>query len=77
MQDEVQRVPKLLSWLQGVPDTDGRMGLFVLTGSQQFALRQGLSQSLAGRIGHLGRLPPWHANLGKRPAAASHPGANA
>ncbi|MEI8268233.1 MAG: ATP-binding protein [Betaproteobacteria bacterium] len=55
--DEVQRVPELLSWLQGVLDASGRMGLFVLTGSQQFALRQGLAQSLAGRIGHLELLP--------------------
>lgn len=55
--DEVQRVPELLSWLQGVLDAHGRMGLFVLTGSQQFVLRQGLAQSLAGRIGHLELLP--------------------
>jgi predicted AAA+ superfamily ATPase len=55
--DEVQRVPELLSWLQGVLDASGRMGRFVLTGSQQFALRQGLAQSLAGRIGHLELLP--------------------
>lgn len=55
--DEVQRVPDLLSWLQGVLDASGQMGLFVLTGSQQFALRQGVSQSLAGRVGHLELLP--------------------
>lgn len=33
--DKVQRVPDLVSWLQGVSDTDGRMGRFLLTGSQQ------------------------------------------
>ena len=55
--DEVQRVPELFSWLQGVLDATTQTGRFVLTGSQQFALRQGLAQSLAGRIGHLELLP--------------------
>lgn len=55
--DEVQRVPELFSWLQGRLDADGRMGLFVLTGSQQFSLLQGISQSLAGRVGYLHLLP--------------------
>ena len=36
--DEAQRVPELFSWLQGIVDSDGRMGRFVLTGSQQFGL---------------------------------------
>ena len=49
--DEIQRSPELFSYLQGVVDQDGRMGLFVLTGSQQFGLRAGISQSLAGRVG--------------------------
>lgn len=74
--DEVQRVPELLSWLQGILDASGRMGLFVLTGSQQFALRQGLSQSLAGRIGHLELLPFTVPELGRgRPEALTGPGA--
>ena len=33
--DEVQRAPELLSYLQTRVDADGRMGLFLLTGSQQ------------------------------------------
>jgi hypothetical protein len=55
--DEVQRVPELLSWLQDAVDADPRPGRFVLTGSQQFGLRQGLSQSLAGRVALLELLP--------------------
>ncbi len=55
--DEVQRAPELLSYLQGVVDARGRMGDFVITGSQQFGLRDRISQSLAGRAGHLQLLP--------------------
>jgi len=55
--DEVQRCPELFSWLQGVVDADGRMGLFVLTGSQQFGLLSGVTQSLAGRAGRIQLLP--------------------
>ena len=49
--DEVQRCPELFSYLQGIVDNDGRMGLFVLTGSQQFGLLSKITQSLAGRVG--------------------------
>lgn len=55
--DEAQRVPDLFSYLQTRVDGDGRMGLFVLTGSQQFGLIEGISQSLAGRVGLLHLLP--------------------
>jgi predicted AAA+ superfamily ATPase len=48
--DEVQRCPELLSWLQGLVDERGLMGDFVLTGSAQFELMQGITQSLAGRV---------------------------
>src|SRR5690606_21339833 len=33
--DEIQRAPELLSYLQTQVDTDGRMGRYLLTGSQQ------------------------------------------
>ncbi|NOT20678.1 MAG: AAA family ATPase, partial [Sideroxydans sp.] len=36
--DEVQRTPELFSYLQTRMDADRRMGLFILTGSQQFSL---------------------------------------
>lgn len=55
--DEVQRLPDLLSYLQGVVDQRQRMGDFVLTGSEQFGLRAGISQSLAGRVAHIELLP--------------------
>lgn len=55
--DEVQRCPELLSYLQTLVDADGRMGLFLLTGSQQFGLLSGISQSLAGRSAFVELLP--------------------
>ena len=47
--DEVQRVPDLPSYLQGVIDADPRPGRWVLSGSQNLDLLQTVSQSLAGR----------------------------
>ena len=55
--DEAQRWPDLFSHLQGMVDADRTPGRFVLTGSQQFGLMAGVTQSLAGRIG-LARLLP-------------------
>ncbi|MEA1053457.1 ATP-binding protein [Lamprobacter modestohalophilus] len=55
--DEVQRVPELLSYLQGHVDERQRMGDFILTGSQQFGLIAGITQSLAGRVGRIELLP--------------------
>jgi uncharacterized protein len=51
--DEVQRAPALMSYLLGVADAAPHMGRFVLTGSQQFGLMDGIGQSLAGRVGLL------------------------
>lgn len=55
--DEIQNVPELPSYLQGVVDDAGRNGLFVLTGSQQLAVTQSVSQSLAGRTAMARLLP--------------------
>lgn len=55
--DEVQHVPELLSYLQGIVDADQRPGRYVLTGSQNFALNAHISQSLSGRIGMTTLLP--------------------
>jgi hypothetical protein len=55
--DEVQRAPDLLSYLQTRVDADGRMGRYLLTGSQQFGLLSGISQSLAGRSAFVELLP--------------------
>ena len=55
--DEIQRCPELLSYLQSRIDEDGRMGLYILTGSQQFGLLSKISQSLAGRTAFIELLP--------------------
>ena len=47
--DEVQRAPDLLSYLQGIIDDDPAPGRWILTGSQNLALLDSVSQSLAGR----------------------------
>lgn len=55
--DEIQRCPELLSYLQSRVDADGRMGLYILTDSQQFGLLSKITQSLAGRTAFLELLP--------------------
>lgn len=56
--DEVQRAPELLSRIQVAVDAEPRRkGMFVLTGSQQPRLKEGLSQSLAGRVAIATLLP--------------------
>jgi predicted AAA+ superfamily ATPase len=55
--DEAQRCPAVFSYLQGRVDAERRMGGFVLTGSQQFGLMAGITQSLAGRVGTVQLLP--------------------
>lgn len=55
--DEAQHAPQLFSQIQDVVDADGRMGLFVLSGSQNLSLVSGVVQSLAGRTAVV-ELPP-------------------
>ncbi len=55
--DEVQNVPQLMSYIQGIVDLDSRMGRFILTGSQNFLLLDSITQSLAGRTAILNLLP--------------------
>ena len=55
--DEAQRWPDLFSYLQGMVDEESIPGKFILTGSQQFGLLAGVSQSLAGRVGMTALLP--------------------
>jgi len=47
--DEVQRVPELFSYIQGIVDED-RESLFVLSGSQNYLMMENVSQTLAGRV---------------------------
>jgi len=67
--DEIQRTPELTSYLQGMVDRDPRPGRFILTGSQNLALLQSVSQSLAGRSAVAVLLPCSHGELLRFPAA--------
>ncbi len=55
--DEAQRAPQIFSYLQGVVDNHLVPGKYILTGSQQFGLLSGITQSLAGRVGMVQLLP--------------------
>jgi predicted AAA+ superfamily ATPase len=55
--DEIQHVPDLFSYLQTIVDEAYRPGHFIITGSQNFAMLESISQSLAGRITLLTLLP--------------------
>lgn len=55
--DEVQRLPVLLSYLQGMVDKTRKRGRFILTGSHQPQLHEAISQSLAGRTAMLALWP--------------------
>ncbi len=55
--DEVQRAPELFSYLQQIMDENKSKGQFILTGSNNFALLENISQTLAGRVGYLELLP--------------------
>lgn len=68
--DEAQRVPNLFSYLQTFADQSAKPGMYVLTGSQQFGLLSGITQSLAGRVGMVQLLPftlPELAQAGQSP----------
>lgn len=54
--DEIQRAPDLLSYIQVIVDKNKKSS-FVLTGSQQFEMMKGISQSLAGRTAFIKLLP--------------------
>jgi uncharacterized protein len=73
--DEVQRVPDLLSYIQTAVDASGRMGQYVLSGSQQFSLLAGVTQSLAGRASLIDMHPlrlKELADAGDMPASLDH-----
>jgi predicted AAA+ superfamily ATPase len=55
--DEVQRLPELLSWIQGIVDENKVNGQFILTGSYQSELKKGVGQTLAGRTAIFRLLP--------------------
>jgi hypothetical protein len=49
--DEIQYAPELLPYIKMEVDRQRQPGMFWLTGSQHFHLMQGVSESLAGRVG--------------------------
>lgn len=55
--DEIQNCPQLFSYLQAKIDSSEENGRFVLSGSQQFALNEKITQSLAGRTAMMCLLP--------------------
>lgn len=55
--DEVQRLPLLLAYIQGIVDRERKPGMFILTGSHQPEINQAVSQTLAGRTAVLTLLP--------------------
>jgi len=55
--DEIQYIPELLSYIKTRIDEDRKPGQWLLTGSQNFVLMQGVSESLAGRAAILSLLP--------------------
>lgn len=55
--DEVQNVPTLFSYIQGIVDFKKIKAQFILTGSSQLDLLEGVTQSLAGRAAIFHLLP--------------------
>ncbi len=64
--DEIQYVPNLLSYLKIEIDNDKlHYGKYLITGSQQFSLMKGISETLAGRIALLSLFPMSYSELAK------------
>ncbi len=61
--DEAQEYPELFSFLLGLIDANKVKGQYVLSGSQNFALLNNISQSLAGRVAVLELLPLTYQEL--------------
>ena len=55
--DEAERVPALFSYLQTHVDAANKEGMYLLAGSRNFLLMEGIDQSLAGRTAILKLLP--------------------
>lgn len=55
--DEIQEIPRLMSYIQTYVDQHDVRGYFVITGSQNILLNEAISQTLAGRVAILTLLP--------------------
>ncbi|OQY05707.1 MAG: ATPase [Planctomycetales bacterium 4572_13] len=54
--DEIQYAPNLMSYIKMAVDASNKPGEYWLTGSQQFTMMKGITETLAGRIGILNML---------------------
>jgi predicted AAA+ superfamily ATPase len=70
--DEAQHTPELFSYLQTHVDETNEGGSYVLTGSQNFLMMQGITQGLAGRVGILRLLPFSYRELNRANRAPEH-----
>ncbi len=64
--DEIQYAPELLPFIKMIVDKAQQGGMFWLTGSQQFQMMKGVTESLAGRVGIVNLLGFSNAELKKR-----------
>lgn len=79
--DEIQHVPQVLPYIRTRIDlAPSRMGRFILTGSQDFSLMKGVSESMAGRAAVFQLLPlsarefpRWNLLRGGFPEVVLHP----
>lgn len=69
--DEIQHLPELLHYIKESVDLHRRPGWFILTGSQNFRLMAGITETLAGRVGLLNLYPLSLAELGYPQTAAA------
>ncbi len=65
--DEIQYAPQLLPYIKMAVDKNRQNGMFWLTGSEQFQLMQGVSESLAGRVGIVNLLGMSLKEIQKKP----------
>jgi predicted AAA+ superfamily ATPase len=68
--DEIQYVPELLHYIKEDIDADRAPGRWLLTGSQNFVLMQGVTQTLSGRIAILTLDPLSTAEVLEQPAVS-------
>jgi predicted AAA+ superfamily ATPase len=61
--DEAQRCPEILTAIKKIVDRKRRRGQFLLSGSANFAILRGISESLAGRAVYLSLHPFTHREI--------------
>lgn len=69
--DEVQYAPDLFIYIKIAVDRGKKKGMYWLTGSQQFHLMQGITESLAGRVGIIDMLGLSQAEIDGQPYRAA------